>query len=123
MTIKEFNIRNAIPTKGYLCRASLDFFDQKGFPKNEFPHVWKIGDKYVLADGHNKMHYFFSLGLDKIPVNLHDFEDYRHNAEAIWAIEKIRKLAKQCEEKGIKSILDLQERILPTRKDVENTPI
>ena|SRR3989344_1436599 len=115
--MKQIEIAKIQPTEQYLCRRTLDHLREA--EAHDMITVLHIDGKHYLSDGHNRAFLYHRLGFEKIIADVQDPAQFNPAYGFGYYAEKVEEDAEICKRLGIKSIADLERRVVPTRDDVK----
>ncbi len=115
--MKQIEIARVQPTEQYLCGRTLDHLSEG--EAHDMITVLDIEGKYYFPDGHNRAFLYHKLGFKRIIADVKDPAQFNPAYGFGCYVEKVKEDAEICKRLGIKSIADLEKRIVPTREDVK----
>ena len=119
MTYRLVNIRKVHPTEQFLCKETLDYLGHAR--KNEgCIEVFEDADgEQYLMDGHNRAYFWLKEGRILQPAEVHTIHETNQFGIAGFVLPD----AQRCLQLGIKTLCDLEKRIVTTHEEAKQRSI
>ena len=115
MTYQLVNLYKVRPTELFLCKESLEYFAHTEISPEPIEILIDEDGEQFLSDGHNRAVAELKKGRPLQPANVHTVQETNCYGLAAYILPE----AQKCLRCGIRTLRDLEGRVLATRAEVK----